>query len=191
MKVQLPDRSTALRLTAYGLVALILLPFVFLLLAAVLNGFGSYVVVSNSMAPRFHSGDVVFVHETDPSAVETGDAIVYESADGQTVTHEVVEIVERDGNRYFRTKGLANEEPDPSLVGPGEFVGVVVFDVPYFGVVVTFLQSDVGVVTFVVVPAVLLVVTEVWSLVAAIKASGSDDETQVSPDGGSPRSGED
>lgn len=184
MNVRRPSRSTVLGLMAYGLLALILLPFALLLLASVLNGFGSYVVVSNSMAPRFQSGDVVFVQKTGPATVEPGDAIVYEDSDGQRVTHQVVEVVRKDGHRYFRTKGLANEEPDPSLVAPEQTVGVVMFAIPYLGVAVTFLQTDLGVLLFLLLPAVLLFVTEAWDVATTVRRDGGSE----SDDGGPPPS---
>lgn len=70
----------------------------------------------------------------------------------------------------------ANEGPDQALVPAENVVGVVQFHVPYVGYVVQFANSDRGLLALVVVPAVLLAGSEVWSLWTAAAGSDSDDQ---------------
>ena len=140
----------------------------------------SYVVLSDSMSPAIDAGAVVFVSETPAGEIEAGDIITFEQAgtgSESRVTHRVVEVVESDGARQFRTKGDANEDPDPTLVTESQVVGVVQFHVPYVGYVTSFAQSKLGILALVVVPAVLLVVSELWDLATATTADESEEPT--------------
>lgn len=131
----------------------------------------SYVVLSSSMSPAIEAGSVVFVHSVPAADISEGDVVTYDRSPGGTtsrVTHRVVGVVERDGQRQFITKGDANEDPDPDPVSPTAVVGVVAFSVPYIGHVITFSQTRVGLLTLVVLPAALLVVLEVRDLLAGV-----------------------
>lgn len=143
----------------------------------------SYVVQSDSMSPAISAGDVVFVYDTPSDKIAEGDVITFEQAgagESDRVTHRVVEVVEQEGERRFRTEGDANEDPDPGVVSPSDVVGVVQFHVPYMGYVTSFAQTRFGILALVVVPAVLLVVSEVWDLLSATKTT-EDDESEPAP----------
>ncbi|WP_458205654.1 signal peptidase I [Haladaptatus sp. NG-SE-30] len=138
----------------------------------------SYVVISGSMSPTIKAGDVVVVRDTPANAIEEGDVITFETTDSRPsrITHRVVEVVRTDGELQFRTKGDANEEPDPKLVPANRLIGQVWFHIPYLGYLLTFAQSKMGILTLVVVPLVLLVVTEVYSLAKAAMDDPNDDD---------------
>lgn len=170
------------RRIAHAVGFLVLLAVVFLFVAAavpqVVGADGSYVVLSDSMSPAIDAGSIVFVGEVSPERIGAGDVLTYETrgADGEVrrVTHRVVEVVEDDGARRFRTKGDATETVDAELVAPSQVVGVVRFHVPYVGYVTSFAQSRLGVLALVVVPAALLVATEIRDLYAAASEEPSD-----------------
>jgi len=127
----------------------------------------SYVVLSDSMEPTFGGGDLVVVRSVPPDAVTSGDIITFERADGDgtsTISHRVVAVKERDGRISYRTKGDANPSVDRRPVPEKNLVGRVWFVVPLVGYLVIFAQTPVGIVTLVVVPGVLLVVSELWIL---------------------------
>ncbi len=81
-------------------------------------------VNSDSMAPWLTHDSVVF--EKIPQSadeIHIGDVIsFYEPSEDAVVLHSVIEIVE--GN--FRTKGIANPEPDPWLVPFENVKGIMV-----------------------------------------------------------------
>lgn len=165
------------RTAATAVLVLVALPFVIYAIPQLVGATGSYVVVSNSMAPKLHAGDVVFVYETDPQAIEEGDVITYYSPDGGMVTtHQVVGVTEQGDQRYFKTKGIANEEADPTRLPATAVIGKVRFHLPWLGHVTTFISSRVGIVLFVIVPAGLLVVLE---LLDVVKAVNREDETET------------
>lgn len=121
----------------------------------------SYVVQSSSMSPSIETGAVVFVSGVPAEQIQQNDVITFEQAgEGQRVTHRVVEIIERDGTTEFVTKGDANKDPDPSPVPASAVVGRVAFHVPLMGYVVAFANTQLGLLTLVVLPALLLIVLE-------------------------------
>ncbi|WP_458189312.1 signal peptidase I [Haladaptatus sp. NG-WS-4] len=140
----------------------------------------SYVVVSGSMSPTMKAGDVV-VRDISVQSIEASDIITFETTDSRPsrTTHRVVEVVEREDGLQFRTKGDANEEPDPRLVPAKRVVGQVWFHIPYLGYLMRFAQSKLGILAFVVVPSVLLVVTEVYSHAKAATSDSNHDGVET------------
>lgn len=130
----------------------------------------SFVVRSDSMSPAIGAGSVVYVNGVPADQISTGDVVTYRSpAADSRVTHRVVEVVERDDERQFRTKGDANEEPDTELVAPSQVVGRVSVHVPLIGYVVAFAGTSAGIALLIVVPATLLAVTELLDLLGAAR----------------------
>ena len=153
----------------------------------------SYVVLSDSMSPAIESGDIVVVQDTAPGAVAEGDVITYRNPDSDAssppfVTHRVVNVRRTDDGDYrYRTKGDANEDPDPYTVPESAVIGTVWFAVPLVGHLVVFAQSTLGIVIFLIVPGILLAGTEAYSLYRDLTAgeeSGKDPDEAAGPDGG-------
>ncbi|MFC7137321.1 hypothetical protein ACFQRB_14425 [Halobaculum litoreum] len=84
----------------------------------------------------------------------------------------MIEVRSDGGGVSFRTKGDANEDPDPQPVAASNVVGVVAFHIPLIGHVVSFAGSDLGIVVFVILPAVGLAVGEVYDLYREATADG-------------------
>ncbi|WP_339104963.1 signal peptidase I [Haloterrigena salinisoli] len=137
----------------------------------------SHVVLSDSMSPTFESGDVILVEDVGPENIEEGDVITYADGSGERTTHRVVDVVERDGERQFRTKGDANEEPDSDLVSASAVEGRHAHTLPYIGHVVLFAGSRLGIALLLIVPGTLLAVSEVWELYRAWKTTNDDSPT--------------
>lgn len=172
----------------------VVVPFVVYSVPQVAGAEASYVVLSGSMEPEISTGDVIVVYPVDPATVGEGDVITFARGNSEVpTTHRVVEVVETDSGRAFRTMGDANEDPDASLVRPEQVVGhlpsvtlPVVGEVhaaiPMMGYVVQFVNTRVGFATLVVVPFALLVLTEVWTF-ARRRRSGDGDGPAASADG--------
>lgn len=177
----MPNRNrlrTVLRYASVVALIAVVVPFVVFAVPQVVGAQHSYVVLSSSMSPAISAGDVVVVDGVDPANVEEGDVITFappseHQLDANLVTHRVVDVVRRDGDRFFETKGDANEEADQALVPAENVVGTVQFNIPKIGYVIQFAGSGRGTLAFVVVPAVLLIVNEGWSL---WKAANRDSE---------------
>ncbi|ASJ01386.1 signal peptidase I [Thermococcus gorgonarius] len=119
--------------------SIILLVIILLLLPVIpyLTRLTPMVVLSGSMIPYFNPGDIVLLEKTDPAQVEVGDVVAFHppnSKDETTfVTHRVVDIVEENGTRYFKTKGDNNGDEDPFLVPQENVYGKAVFSIPKLG----------------------------------------------------------
>lgn len=163
------DRWRVARIGVTILLVVVVLPFVLTAVPQVVGADESYVVVSGSMEPTISPGDVVVVRSVNPDRIKQGALITFEQQGGEVeqVTHRVVEVVTRDGERYFRTRGDAMEDPDRQLVPASAVIGRVIFYLPYVGHVVLFAQSWVGFVALLVVPVGLLISSELWSLAQA------------------------
>ena len=150
---------------------------------------GSYVVLSGSMHPTIHTGDVVVSKHVEPSHIEAGDIIVFHRGSDSypdRTTHRVVNVVHRNDGLYFRTKGDANENPDVSLVPANRVVGRVWFHVPYIGHLLLFARTRTGLLSLVVLPCLLFIVTEAYSLIGAARAGNTDEDESTSDSPESP-----
>lgn len=125
------------------LVVFIIVLLAVLLVGVRLLGYTPYAVISPSMYPAYHVGDLIYVRQAMFEDIEVGDAITYvANEDLLVVTHRVVEIdVE---NKSFTTKGDANESNDASPVAYANVVGVVGFSVPGLGFVSNYITSESG-----------------------------------------------
>lgn len=135
------------------------------------------VVQSGSMEPALETGSVVFVEEVPPETIEEGDIITYRDDGGNLITHRVVEIHQAQTSMRFSTKGDNNENSDPEPVYRDEFVGEVTFNIPLIGYVVAFGQTRLGWAVMVMVPTLLLIFSELWSLYRAMETEPPETRT--------------
>ena len=80
-----------------------------------LIGFKPVVVLSGSMEPALHVGDVAVLRPVDSDRLKVGDVITYRSA-GHLTTHRIIRIEEGQSGLAFYTKGDANETADGAPV---------------------------------------------------------------------------
>ncbi len=115
-----------------------------ILLAGVrLIGFTPYTVLSGSMEPAYPVGSLIYVRSAVPEDVAVGDAITFVlNEDLAVATHRVIEIDTE--NRYFYTKGDANDVADGSPVLFDNLVGKPVFCIPKLGYFSAWLTNPPG-----------------------------------------------
>ncbi|MDO8716313.1 MAG: signal peptidase I [Dehalococcoidales bacterium] len=120
---------------------------------------------SGSMAPVLNTGDMVVTRPVSPEAVEVGDIIIFRSVDKRDnlISHRVVSI-EINSPLSFRTKGDANENPDPFVVPAGNLVGELAFHAPLLGYAVLGLQTPLGLMASLVIPGVVILAACLKSL---------------------------
>jgi len=129
-------------------------------------------VISGSMEPAVHTGDVIIVRPLTAGQVPAdGDIITFRSKDkpDMLITHRVVGTVKINGEpRAFVTKGDANDAMDLSAVSIEQVVGRYAWRVPYFGYVSSFLHKPLGIVLFVILPGIVLVGLELRKMWKAV-----------------------
>ncbi|AFA38814.1 signal peptidase I, archaeal type [Pyrobaculum oguniense TE7] len=115
-----------------------------MLVAFAVGAFGvrPYVIASGSMAPVYNIGDVVFVVPVKEASV--GDVVLFR-ADIGYVLHRIIDKYRgEDGRWYYRTKGDANESPDPKPVPQDNLVGKAILKIPYAGWIVLWARDPVN-----------------------------------------------
>ena len=122
------------------------------------------IVLSDSMAPKILSGDLIIINDVDTETLQTGDVISFFDPASKTnavVTHRIIEVVDDDGEIYFRTQGDANNAVDRELVPAKNVVGIW-SGKTYSGIgnVAIFIQSTPGLILCIGVPIILLLAFE-------------------------------
>lgn len=120
--------------------------FIFMIISILSNiglfGYKFYDVLTGSMNPTIKPGSLIVVKEIDDSEIKEGDIITFKgNSTSNITTHRVVEVIEKDKNIKFQTKGDANDVLDPMLIDGNLLVGKVVFDIPYMGKVTSFINQ--------------------------------------------------
>ena len=109
-------------------------------------GFRQYVVATGSMEPEYNIGDVIIIREKPEEKIKIGDIINYTSENGiDTITHRVVDIIEKDGQNYYKTKGDNNNSEDSELVDYSQVKGTLVFKISKLGTVITKMFTGTGI----------------------------------------------
>ena len=116
-------------------------------------GFRQYIVATGSMEPKYNVGDLIIIKETPEEEIKIGDIINYISENGaDTITHRVTDIIEKDGQTYYQTKGDNNNTEDPELVKYRQVKGKLVFKISKLGTIITNLLTGTGIaILFVVI----------------------------------------
>lgn len=138
----------------------------FVAVATPLVGNRALIVRSGSMEPAISVGDVVIVREPrgvrGGIAYSVGDAIAYNvpGKEGMVVTHRITKVNETVNGTKYVTKGDANQEEDSWVVTEKDILGKEWLVVPWVGTLLAFAKSRVGFLSLVVVPAVVVILSE-------------------------------
>lgn len=96
-------------------------------------GYKPFIVLSGSMETEIHQGDLIITKITDPEKLKINDIIAFRDAEETVTTHRIIEIVERDGETYFITKGDNNNSQDQNLVELADVEGIYIGRIPGIG----------------------------------------------------------
>lgn len=111
-----------------------------------LFGHPALVVLSGSMTPTIDTGDLV-IDKPDPGAanLQKGQIITfYDSPGSATVlTHRIIQVVYRDNQVFYRTKGDANAAADPVLRPSTDVIGTYEMRVPWGGYLLTDIRKPI------------------------------------------------
>ncbi|HRU41715.1 MAG TPA: signal peptidase I, partial [Candidatus Diapherotrites archaeon] len=91
------------------------------------------------------------------------------------VTHRVTEIIAKDGNLLFETRGDANNTDDSRPVTEDQLIGKVILRVPYGGYVARFIRSPIGLMIFIVIPVAMMLIGE---LMKGILSGGKNEKQE-------------
>lgn len=131
-----------------------------------LFGFKMYKVLSDSMkATDFAAGDLIFVKDVKPETLKEGDIVSYTSTNtenfGEVVTHKIRELTtDEKGNPGFITYGTTTGENDDKVVTYPYVLGKYSGKIPKLGYFFEFLKTTPGYIVCILVPFVLLILSQ-------------------------------
>jgi signal peptidase len=133
-----------------------------------LFGIRSYTVLSGSMEPTIPTGSIIYTMKN--LGYNLGDVITYKVSEDKLVTHRVVEI-KNNGEVLYVTKGDANAAADASAVTADKVLGKTYFFLPFIGRVSGLLKTPAGLFTVVFLPAIVIILFELWNIKKEIEKS--------------------
>jgi signal peptidase len=156
----------------FGVCMAVTVPFFF--------GIKSLTVLSGSMEPTIHVGDIVVVRQISPLDARVGDVVTFRDPTERDtlITHRVRMMSAADGVVSFETKGDANTTVERWKIGTNGTIGLVMYRVPKLGYALFYVHGPLGRLLLVVGPALLLGVYEIWRIWRPLKPETvrSDDE---------------
>lgn len=125
-----------------------------------------YVITGGSMTGTIDKGSVVYARLVPVSSLRSGDVITFVPPGlAGPVTHRIIGISVKDGQRVFRTKGDANPVEDPwAITFPRPVLARYAFHVPYIGYLLALLSVRSVRMVLIGLPACVIAVSLLWSL---------------------------
>jgi len=115
---------------------------------------------SGSMSPSVPVNSLVITKPS--SSYKVGEVITFKfPGTKETVTHRVVNYYAKDNLEYFITKGDQNETVDRRLIPFNNVFGKVVGVIPYLGWFIKAIETQLGLIVLVAIPATLVVRKEI------------------------------
>jgi signal peptidase I len=130
---------------------------------------GSYkmmVVLSGSMSPNFNAGDAIIISSEKRSLYSKGDVITFKdpSNQGKIITHRIIAVQKAGNEPSYLTKGDANASPDSRSVPSTNIIGQQKWHIPYYGRIIEFAKTKLGIVLLVFLPGLIFIAGEFKSL---------------------------
>lgn len=141
-----------LKISFITLLSLILIFNVYIMIQTKLNpdkvpsvfGYKSFVVVSGSMESEINSGDLIFVKNIDVNDLKVNDIVAFRDNDNLVTTHRIVDEVNINNQKCFKTKGDSNNLIDEGIVCEKQIEGKYQFKIAAVGNFIMFIQKPMG-----------------------------------------------
>lgn len=94
-----------------------------------------YTIVSESMKPKLNIYDLAIdIKVSKDNDIKKGDIITFKTiSNSQTITHRVIDIIETEDGKLYKTKGDNNNEADEDLITIDNIIGKYLFKIPKIG----------------------------------------------------------
>jgi len=143
-------------------------------------GYSLYTVVTDSMSPTLHVGEVILVKRVEASEIHEGDIVTFHGTqgelDGKIVTHRVVSDGVVDG--YLTTRGdklgATTDDPIPFT----DVIGKMIKKSGSFYVLYSVFTSKEGFLLLVFIPLFVMLIVQIVSFAKAVKSRKEDSEEQ-------------
>ena len=132
-------------------------------------------VESGSMEPTFKEGDLIIAKEIDDiNDLKVDDVISFwtnEIVEGSNVinTHRIIEVIDDNGTKSFKTKGDNNDQEDTYIVYPSKIIGKWTGTrLGGVGKVMKFLKTKTGFLVCILIPMAIFFLFELFKLIMVI-----------------------
>ena len=148
-------------------------------------GYRAYIVLSDSMsATDFSAGDLILVKQVDPSTLQEGDIIAYQSQNsenyGATVTHKIrTKTRDANGNPGFITYGTTTGVNDETVVTYPFILGKYQLALPKVGTFFQFSRTPQGYIICILIPFLLLIIRQGLTCVKAFKRYKAEEMAEL------------
>jgi len=126
-------------------------------------------VLSGSMEPALKVGGVLVTYPVKVEEIKVKDIIIfYSPMSGELTSHRVV-AMNHGSSVSFRTKGDANEDPDPFTVPASNVVGKKFLHIPWLGYLTQLVKTRLGFLLALCIPALIVIGMEmknIWQILA-------------------------
>lgn len=150
-----------------------------------LFGYKAFIVLSDSMSKTdFKAGDLILVKEVDPSTLQVGDIISYESTNtdnyGEVVTHKIRSLTtDENGQPGFITYGTTTDTDDEMPVTYPYVLGKYEKCLSGVGNFFQFLKTTPGYILCIFLPFFLLILMEGINCVRLFKRYKSEEQREI------------
>ncbi|WP_179298893.1 signal peptidase I [Evansella halocellulosilytica] len=118
-------------------------------------GFQLLQVLTGSMEPHLNPGDIVVIKKD--NGIQVNDVITYKNPENIYVTHRVVDVVEKNNEILFQTRGDANNIVDQDFVSSDQLLGSYVFSIPKIGYIINIAKNPIGIFLLSMILIILLI----------------------------------
>ena len=144
-KLKPQEPTTSRNKKSFNIILIIIALPILILIALTTNWFsyGAVTIGSGSMAPEIRRGDVIIVERLegeDFNTLEEGEILIFRHEE-IIIVHRIVRIIEVNGNRYFYTKGDANEAEDGWPITEDNIIGRASLRIPLIGLPTVWLND--------------------------------------------------
>jgi signal peptidase len=138
-------------------------------------GMRSFTVMSGSMEPTIHVGDVVIDKKISPLAAHPGDVVTFSDPSGRKrlITHRIRSMSVLGHTVQVTTKGDANNTVERWTVPANGHIGRVEVRVWKLGYPLVYAHSRFGLIGLVALPALLLCLVELRKIWASPEREGA------------------
>lgn len=142
-------------------------------LAPIKNNFQIMSVTSGSMQPALPIGSLIVVKPV--SEYRVGDIITFLPSKlgdkKDQITHRIISIQEKGGQKIIVTKGDANNSVDGESVAIDKIIGKELFLIPLLGYALLYIKTLPGLLIIVLIPSIIIIYEEIKNIGGETKSA--------------------
>lgn len=140
-------------------------------------GYQPLTILSGSMRPVIEPGDMILIRAIPSNKIKVGDIVSYWADKETLITHRVTQIKKNNGRLQYKTKGDANQLEDQECIYENMLLGRMVLSIPKGGYISKFVRSKIGFILLIIMPTIILTVTEIRKIIIFNKIKNKANKT--------------